>query len=257
MRLLSSSSWPTNSCLNLRQRMLPFSLVKQLVRYIFGRSYCGGYMDKTNIIPMPVKANKATDQKFAQLSTGSDKTQSVIASGVIASTLALVLALNYQVSRNETLKLVSDRAPASMSESDSKIQLSTQNLAKKLSEKWGRQPASYGVTSGSANRIEQLQAGYFEGKYFVTAEKGKVWEVSFSASGSDRPKYISDKEEFLVRYKDVIGPDYYKPLLLEEKVVNGELIARYQLVGPTASAVAEVIFVSDESDRLISMKVQK
>jgi hypothetical protein len=115
------------------------------------------------------------------------------------------------------------------------------------------QPANFGKTT----EIDKLSSGFLEGKYSVRAQSGKILELEFTNGKMDRPKYIPDKEEFLIRYKALIGPEFQKPVLLEEKVVKGELIARYQLIGPSASPVAEVTFVSDESDRLLSLKVQK
>lgn len=209
-------------------------------------------MEKSNVIHLHLKANLLRKQNFAQVATQSNRSSSVIASGALATTLALVVALNFQMSQNETSKTDSGRGPAS-AKSESVQALSTNNLAQRLSEKWRRQPASFGRT----NQIEQLRTGFLEGKYAVRVEAGKIVEIEFDAGALDRPKYIQDKEAFLARYSEIIGPDFQKSVLLEQKVEQNQVIARYQLIGPSSGSVAEVTFKSDESDRLISLKVQK
>lgn len=208
-------------------------------------------MDKSNVIHLKLKANLIRKPTHASLSTSSDKSQAVMASGALATTLALVFALNLQISKVSQNETSSGRGPASARGTEAA--LSTDNLAKTLSERWARQPASLGKTSV----LDQLRSGLLEDKYVIRLQDQRVWAIEFSANAADRPKYINDKEEFLQRYKSVLGPSFEKPLLLGEKLDQGRIITRFQLIDESAKPVATAIFESDESDRMLRFEVVK
>lgn len=208
-------------------------------------------MDKSNVIHLKLKANLVRKNAHASLATSSDKAQAVMASGALATTLALVMALNLQLSKVSQNETVGQRGPAS---ADSAVTtLATDNLAKTLRARWVRSPASLGKTTV----LDQLRTGLLEDKYFVRLEDEKVWAIEFSANAGDRPKYITDKEEFLMRYKTVLGPAFEKPLLLGEKLDQGRIVTRFQLIDESAKPVATAIFESDESDRMLRFEVVK
>jgi hypothetical protein len=102
-----------------------------------------------------------------------------------------------------------------------------------------------------------LRSGFLEDKYLVRLDGEKVQAIEFSANAGDRPKYITDKEEFLLRYKTILGPGYEKSMLLGEKLDQGRIVTRYQLIDESAKPVAIAIFESDESDRMIRFEVVK
>ena len=107
--------------------------------------------------------------------------------------------------------------------------------------------------------LDEFRFGFLEGKYAVRLEEGSLSEVEFAMSEAhgDRPKYLTDKSEFLAQYKGLFAIGFERTVMKASIKVEGELLETFELVGPKSNPLAEVQFRSDAYGRLLGMKLNR
>lgn len=215
---------------------------------------------ETNVIQLRFRANLL--RNHAQLATESRRFHHMIASGALASVLFVVTLLNLTLSQNETKQ--NTRTIASVEATHStRAELWKADLLHKMVQVADRKMAS---VASRPTDLDQLRFGLLEGKYSLKLESGRITEIEFQESNqiSERPKYI-DKAEFLTTYKDLVAADFETAQRVRRAIEDGKIVEEFELInsaskdrGPTSSnVVARVAFKSDESGRLLSMKLTR
>ncbi len=130
-------------------------------------------------------------------------------------------------------------------------------LAKQLSEPGNRGPASLGR---SPSLEQRLRYEYLENKYSLGFQSGKLHSIRYvpSVGLGVHPKYIEDKEQFLMDYRSLLPVDFYEPIRLERDIASsGEAISEtFVLMGDDSVPTGRVLFSMDKFGRLMEMTVE-
>ncbi len=180
----------------------------------------------------------------------------VLLSASLVSVIAVVSLTNQTLmSRNETPLASRFMASAQHIIKYDQGQLDWQKkLAKELAARPDRDIASLGHKPSA---FEQLRFGFFEGKYAFQLEHGKIKAIDFVDSDftSDRPKYITDKLEFLKQWQDLFWVTFSKIERESSGVENNLVRERYKLI-TGGSVVGYVQFLSDVHGRAHTIKFE-
>ena len=171
----------------------------------------------------------------------------------MVGTMAFVLSFNIlmtsqEVNTNSNLM----RNMASIQDDMPSSQIAKRFVANLSSNKatttFGKKPSIF----------DKFRFGFLEGKYSVRLDEGKLAEIEFALSviHGDRPKYITDKEEFFIEYQDLFDLKDYKRSVIKNTIsTTEEIVETYELLNSTSVALAEVQFQTDVFGRLLRMKV--
>lgn len=185
----------------------------------------------------------------------------VAASASLFSILILVTLANINLlSQKETVLRHQDRAIASIendhlqysqeaAEENSRLVLNRLQNSDRSIASLGQEP----------DMLEKLRYGYFEGKYAVRTQAGKIRQIEFVESDSgDRPKYVADVNEFVKEHQNLF--EIQNPKLKEIAKTSSENSSEtttYNVVNESNNEVeGSMVLKTDEFGRLFSMEYQ-
>lgn len=127
-------------------------------------------------------------------------------------------------------------------------------LAKKLSNKLNRVPASFG---NQPSKVEEFKYGFLQSNYSVRSYQGKVLEVEFSkAEGTTtQPRYLTNRTQFLQKNKDLFPAKFSSAVSVNREVVDKKVLETYALLNESQAKVGQIFFKLDIHGRLLGLKV--
>lgn len=206
-----------------------------------------------------------TDQVFIKRQWEKQQKRATIAAA-LASIIVLALVINnWELNRQVKNQFVTmqapltHRLPASVvsEEGISQVNLAWEkSLIHSLSQEQTREIASLGR---HPTPEEEFRFGFLEGKYHILFESGKIQKVHFldSANSIDQPKYINNRESFLLKHRSLLPVIYDNVQRQNQTEQDGTRLETYVLMGHKEQPVGEVNFELDRHGRMLSMKVQK
>lgn len=125
-------------------------------------------------------------------------------------------------------------------------------LVKNLARRGLGPSASVGQTPSA---LDRLAFGYFEGKYAVRLQAGKIREIEFSPeSNLADAKQISNPLKFIENQRDLL-PEFAHSVKVGEALEGADHIKTYQLVNEVSVPVAKVEFRVDDESHLLGLRV--
>jgi hypothetical protein len=186
---------------------------------------------------------------------GSPKQKYIISLGS-----ALLVAVLFNVSGVDSLwssQKTQSRSLASVSNDFGKKRDEgyEKKLAKQLSKKSTRQPASIGY---EPSKIEDFQYGFLGSKYKVSFFQDKVQEVSFQQGvGNEKPEYVNDRKNFMMQRKALWPVEFSSVISKSKQKDGGRVFETYSLLADDQRQVGSVEFELDTYGRLYNMKLAK
>lgn len=171
----------------------------------------------------------------------------------MVGTMAFVLSFNILMTSQETNNSTNSHLLRNMASVHGDIPSS--QIAKRFVANLSNSKVTFGK---KPSIFDKFRFGFLEGKYSVRLDKGKLAEIEFALSSmhGDRPKYITDKEEFFAKYQDLFDLKDYKRSVIKNTIsTTDEVVETYELLNSTSVALAEVQFQTDVFGRLLRMKV--
>ncbi len=171
----------------------------------------------------------------------------------MVGTMAFVLSFNILMTSQETNNSTNSHLLRNMASVEDNIPSS--QIAKRFVANLSNSKATFGK---KPSIFDKFRFGFLEGKYSVRLDEGKLAEIEFALSSmhGDRPKYITDKEEFFAKYQDLFDLKDYKRSVIKNTIsTTDEVVETYELLNSTSVALAEVQFQTDVFGRLLRMKV--
>jgi hypothetical protein len=105
--------------------------------------------------------------------------------------------------------------------------------------------------------IEQFRFGLLENKYRFNFDDGKISSIQFPDESPDRPKYITEREEFLKSHAALFSVPF-KSIKLALKENSGENVKEtFNLLDGENKTTGKAVIVTDQYGRLISVDIAR
>lgn len=103
--------------------------------------------------------------------------------------------------------------------------------------------------------LERLAFGYFEGKYAVRLQSGKIREIEFATENNPSDaKRIDNLTSFIESQRDLL-PEFARSVKVGDGREGNDQIKTFELVNEVSIPVAKVEFRVDEESRLLGLRV--
>jgi len=181
----------------------------------------------------------------------------ILVSASLVSVIAIISLINQTLNSQSDHALKASRSIATTERfiKFDQTQLEWQKkLASELAVKGDREIASLGHRPSA---FEKLRFGFFEGKYAFQLEHGKIKAIDFvdSTFNNDRPKYITNKTNFLKEWRDLFLVTFNRVEKDSEGVDQNLVRERFRLLAG-GETVGYVQFLSDVHGRAHAIKFE-
>lgn len=103
--------------------------------------------------------------------------------------------------------------------------------------------------------LERLAFGFFEGKYAVRLQAGKIHEIEFASDNNPADaKHIDNFPSFIESQRDLL-PEFARSVKVGDGREGSDRIKTFELVNEVSAPVAKVEFRVDDDSRLLGVRV--
>ena len=104
--------------------------------------------------------------------------------------------------------------------------------------------------------FDSFAFGQLEGKYQVRKVDGKITEIRFSEGMEDRPKVLSERQEFLSSHLNLFSDKATEVRKFHQEDNSERLLEKYELLSKQGEVLGTVQILLDQNQNLLSMTVQ-
>ncbi len=215
---------------------------------------------KDNVISFP--ADKVSAPKVIELPIVKSRSKGLQRSHWLYGSLAMVFLAALLMNSNDSLQFNSQsRESRSLASVGVTVGLERNEfLEKKIAQSISspaaqRRPASFGKSPSPA---DEFKFGFLESKYAVKFYQGKVQEVEFAGTPSQNiePRYLSNRTQFINKYKNLFSVPFSSTVSLNREVVDQRIHETYALLNAGHAKVGQISFELDVYGRLLGMKIK-
>lgn len=208
--------------------------------------------ENDNVIPFPAK-RKGSDNKNRKPTLFWDgELRHVMGAATAFTLLFFVAMMNYNLFKKDK-KVVNQDGRTIASVEDLRDAHSAEKIAKKILEDRLKQDLKVGRTPSSQ---EKFQFGELSGLYAINYADGKVSKIRFAKSTGKDPKYVNDREKFLLSNQMLFSIKFDSVKKIEQ-LKKDEFVEEVYELSESGVAKGKVRFTLDKHGRFLSMKVDE